>query len=42
MRLTELLPNKQCRLIASLPKDYLQINAFLASGIRVEKNFEAL
>ena len=39
---TELLPNKQCCLIASLQKDNLQINAFLASGGRVKKNLEAL
>ena len=43
MYLTKPLPNKQCRLIASSQgKDYLQINAFLASGSRVERNLEAL
>ena len=29
-------------IVSSRGKDYLQINAFLASGSRVEKNFKAL
>ena len=42
-RLTELLPNKQCCLIASLQKkDYLQINVFLGSGSKIEKNLKVL
>ena len=40
--LIEPLPNKQYRLIASLQKDYLQINAFLASSGKVEINLETL
>ena len=41
--LTKPLLNKQCCLIASSQgKDYLQINAFLANGGRVERNLEAL
>ena len=41
--LTEPSPNKQCCLIASFRgKNYLQINAFLASGGKVERNLEAL
>ena len=40
---SDLLPNKQCCLIASLQeKNSLQIITFLASGGRIEKNFEAL
>ena len=36
-------PNKQCRLIASFQgKNYLQINAFLASSRGVERNLKAL
>ena len=43
MHFTELLPNKQCCLIASLQgKDYLQINAFLAGGSRVKRNLKTL
>ena len=43
MCLTKPLPNKQCHLIASSQrKKYLQINAFLASGSRIEKNLETL
>lgn len=40
--LTEPVLDKECRLIASLQKNNLQINAFLASGNRMEKNLEAL
>ena len=40
---TKLSPNKKCCLIASLQgKNYLQINVFLASGGRVEKNLKTL
>ena len=41
-RFTKRLSNKYCCLIASLQKDYLQINAFLASSDRVEKNLKVL
>ena len=41
--LAELSPNKQCCLIASSRgKDYLKINAFLASDGEMERNLEAL
>ena len=40
--LTEPLPNKQyCLIASSQRKDYLQINAFLASAAKVERNLEA-
>ena len=40
--LTKSLPNRQCCLIASLQKDYLQINAFLGGDDRVERNLKTL
>ena len=39
---TEPLSNKKCSLIASSQKDYLQINAFLASGDKIKSNLKAL
>ena len=42
MHLIKPLPNKHYCLIVSLQKHYQQINAFLATSGRVEKNLEAL
>ena len=42
MQFTKPSPNKQYRLIASLQKIYLQINTFLASNSRTERNLKAL